>query len=437
MPSKGKLFYGWVVMLASFIILFLVAGIRATSGVFIKPMTDAFGWSRASISLGWSLHALFQGLAQPVSGFMADRVGPKAVMVVGVVLLGLGFGAMGLVTDLWQVYVLYGVVAAVGFASSSMVPNSALIVRWFARRRGLAVASIQAGGAVGQLIIAPLAMAFILALGWQWAFGVLGVLLLGLALPVALFLIKNDPAQLGQGPDGVALAPAVSADDPPAASVEDPARRSAAVARPQPAREGISVGEAVRTSTFWLLTTALFICGYGANMLHTHLAPSGMEMGIGPMGAATALGIMGGAGLVGSLTLGTLSDQLGRKGPLAANYVLRGLGFLLLAQGGQEWVFYMGAAMVGVTVGPPIVLITALLADTFGSQSVGTLLGLLFLGHQVFGALGAYLAGVIYDATQSYYWAYLSIALVSLLATLIVLMVKEKRPLGAPSIVRL
>jgi len=189
-----------------------------------------------------------------------------------------------------------------------------------------------------------------------------------------------------------------------------------------------SVREAARTRPFWLVMVAFFICGYGDVFFTTHLVPFAVEAGIPDMAAAGALGLMGGFSFLGVLVAGAASDRVGRKNPLAALYFFRALALAALALSSGELTVYLAAAVVGLTFISPGPLASALLADRYGALSVGALYGLAILSHQIGGALGAYLGGLIFDTTGSYYWSFVSAALLTLIAAGAAFSIRELRP---------
>ena len=308
-PDRG-LFYGWVIILASFLTLFVATGARSSIGVFVKPLGDEFAWSRADISLAMSVHTLVQGVSQPLIGYWADRYGPRLVIGFGLLALGAGMALLSLTFAIWQLYVFYGVLVALGFAGGAMVPNAALINRWFVKRRGFAITMANTGASLGQLVLIPLAALLIVNAGWRWAYLGLGLLVLAVASPVVWGMMRNSPADLGLLPDGMSISEA-------AGSVHLRILRT-------------PLGEVLRDRSFWMLTIALMFCGFTVNMVTVHLASYALERGLSQIAAGSAVGLLGGMGLVGMLIAGTASDRLGRKNPLAVIYLIRAVGLILL-----------------------------------------------------------------------------------------------------------
>jgi len=323
-----------------------------------------------------------------------------------------GMALLSLTFSLWQLYLFYGVLVALGFAGGAMVPNAALINRWFVRRRGFAVTMANTGASLGQLVLIPLATLLIVSAGWRWAYLGLGLLVLAVASPLVWGLMRNSPADLGLQPDGMS-------------AVEAAGSSHLMVLR-------TPLGDVLRDQSFWMLTVALMFCGFTVNMVTVHLAPYALERGLDQMAAGSAVGLLGGMGLVGMLIMGTASDRLGRKNPLAVVYLIRAVGLLLLVGLSGERAFFIAVALVGFSFTVPATLTSALLADKYGTLSVGRLYGLVIMGHQAVGALGVYLGGFFFDLNGTYLWIFLTTALATLAGAFSVYLVRERRVVPVP-----
>ncbi|MBI1959695.1 MAG: MFS transporter, partial [Candidatus Rokubacteria bacterium] len=194
------LFYGWVVVGGAFVVLFLAYGAQYAFGVFFAALLDEFGWSRASLAGAFSLYAFTYSGCGVLAGRLTDRLGPRVVIALGGGFLGLGLMAMSQVTALWQPFVLYGGVAALGM-STAYVPCTATIVRWFVERRGLAVGIASAGGSLGTFALPPVAHLLVTTVGWRWAYIIFGGVIL-VALNLVAVVMRRDPEALGLAPDG-------------------------------------------------------------------------------------------------------------------------------------------------------------------------------------------------------------------------------------------
>jgi len=413
--SRGGLHYGWVVLGALVVVILLGSGLRAVFGVYIKPMEATFGWDRAALSGAAALSLLLLGAAGPFVGWLADQWGPRRVIVLSVILLGIGTILTSQVTALWHVYITAGVLMALGSGGVGMSTAATVAARWFEGRRGLVMGLIGGAMSAGQLVIVPLAVVLTLAVGWRQSFIWLGILLFVIAVPLTLLFIRNDPREKGIKAYGAGQSAA------------------AAGAMPAPPEGRTGIADAMQVPSFWLLAGTFFVCGYTSNgLVLTHLVPHAAEHGFSEMHAAQALGVMGAMNILGTVTSGWICDRFGRKGPLAFYYGVRGLSLLFLLYVWNVPSLHIFAAIFGLNYISTVPPTTTLTANIFGRYSVGTLSGWIFFSHQVGAALGAAIGGWIFQATGSYTWAFVSAAMMAFLAVPLALAIKEEPVTGAP-----
>jgi MFS family permease len=202
MTTTRRLHPAWIVLGALTLCLLASTGIRAVFGVYIKPMEAEFGWSRGALSMAAALSLLLLGAVGPFFGRLADRWGPRRVIVMSLILLGIGSIASSFVTRLWHIFVTAGVLMAVGAGGAAMSTGSAVVARWFEQRRGVAMGFAAGGMSAGQLIVIPLATVLTLTYGWRSSFLWLGVGLLLVVVPIGAWLIRNTPEEGGLRPLG-------------------------------------------------------------------------------------------------------------------------------------------------------------------------------------------------------------------------------------------
>jgi MFS family permease len=401
------LHYAWVVLGALVVVMLLGSGLRAVFGVFIKPMEATFGWDRAALSGAAAISLLLLGAAGPIVGWLADQWGPRRVIFVSAILLGLGAMLSSRVSALWQIYITCGVLMGLGAGGVGMSTGAALAARWFEARRGLVMGLVGGAMSAGQLVIVPLAVWFTLSYGWRQSFLYLGILLLVIALPLTLLFVRDDPAQKGLRAYGAGQ---VARAGEPTAPPEGRTR----------------VADAMQVPAFWLLAGTFFICGYTSNgLVLTHLVPHAAEHGFSEMHAAQALGVMGAMNILGTVASGFICDRFGRKGPLAFYYGVRGLSLLFLLYVWNVPSLHIFAAVFGLNYISTVPPTTTLTANIFGRYSVGSLSGWIFFAHQVGAALGAAVGGWVFQSTGSYSWAFVSAALLAFLAVPMALAIKE------------
>src|SRR5919108_1583669 len=304
MTASRRLHPAWIVLGALTLCLLASTGIRAVFGVYIKPMEAEFGWSRGALSMAAALSLLLLGAVGPFAGRLADRWGPRRVIVVALILLGVGSILSAFVTRLWHIYLTAGVLMAAGAGGAALSTASAVVARWFDKHRGLAMGLAGGGMSAGQLVVIPLATILTLTYGWRSSFLWLGIGLLVLIVPIGAWPIRNTPEERGLRPLG-ATGPAPTAA----------AQRA----------ERVSVVDAAQTLPFWLLMSTFFVCGYTSNgMVLAHFMPHALEHNFTAMQASAALGVMGAMNIIGTIASGWLCDRFGRRGPLATYYFVRG-----------------------------------------------------------------------------------------------------------------
>jgi sugar phosphate permease len=243
--TRSKIFYGWFVVAGSVLVVFGVAGSQFSFGVFLKPMTDEFGWSRASLSLAFGVTFMLSGLLRPLAGYLADRYSPKMVALAGVALLGVMLLLLPLINNLTHLFIIFSIMA-LGITLGTGSSMAKIASAWFRSNRGVTLGLITGGGSIGAVILVPASSGFEVLFSWQEAYMFLGLLLLVLILPVSMLLIRDRPLDMGLEPYGE-LSPPKGEDGGASSSSElVPVRDS-------------TFGEAIRTAFFWRLTFGYFV----------------------------------------------------------------------------------------------------------------------------------------------------------------------------------
>ena len=413
--DRKPLYYGWIVLGAVVFVMLAASGIRAVFGVFIKPIEAEFGWTRAQLSGAAALSLFVLGAVGPMVGWLADVWGPRRVMLLSTIVLGVGAVLASFVGHLWQMYGTAGVLMAAGAGGLGIATASTIAARWFVARRGLIVGILGGAMSAGQMLVIPFSMVLISLYGWRASYLWLGVGILVLTLPMILAFVRDDPAEKGLRPYGTGTAAGAAFG-----GVKDERR--------------VPVSEAMGLPAFWLLAVTFFVCGYTSNgLVLTHLVPHAAEHGFSQMDAAQALGLMGAMNIVGTIASGWICDRFGRKGPLAFYYGVRGLSLIFLLYVWNVPSLHVFAAIFGLNYISTVPPTTTLTANIFGRLSVGALSGWIYFSHQVGSALGAWAGGAIFDATGSYSWAFVSAAVLAFIASGLSLLIKEVPISARPS----
>lgn len=412
--ENNRLFYGWYIVAAAFIILFFNAGARYAFGVMFKPMTEEFGWSRGSVSLVFFVNMVVFALALIITGRLYDRYGPKWVIVVSTLFISAGFALTSTIQSIGQFFFSYGVLAAIGVAGTAVPLIATITSKWFEKRRGLAISLALSGNSLGHFALIPLFSFFTFSYGWRALYLSIGIIMLIVNILLAFFVIRGDPHHLGLKPFG---------------ETGNRAGNGAMKGTPLSPKDGQDFGlkKAMRTRSYWLFVVTMFICGGGDYFATTHLIPLATDYGVSSQTAGNMLGWYGLMSLAGVLVAGPAADRFGNKTPIVLTFVLRFFLYLLVLQYKTLPSLYLFALLFGFSHLVTAPLTPMLIGKLYGVQSIGLLTGFVNTVHFLGGGFWAYVAGVIFDETGSYQLAFLLLAVMAAVAVLCSLGIAERR----------
>jgi MFS family permease len=375
---NSRPFYGWAVVTGTFFVVLIGFGIAYSFAAFFDSLKRDFDASRGDVSLVFAITGFLYFSLGAVSGPIADRIGPRRVVIFGIFLMVVGLALASRAQALWQVYLTYslGVGLGVGFA---YVPAIGAVQRWFVRKRGAASGFAVTGIGVGTLAMPLLATGLIDLQGWRDAYLSLAAITVVVGVPAAL-LIEHSPARRNLHADGDSLSLAAS----------------------KLAIGGLDVRRALRTRPFVLLYSAAVLSGLGLFIPFAHLVPYAKDHGLSETQGAVLIGLIGIGSTVGRLAMGPSADRFGRRSSLAYSFaaMAASLAFWLIAT--NLWTLAIFALWFGAAYGGYVALVPALATDYFGGRNAGGILGILFTGAGFGALLGPTLAGVAYDVSDSY-----------------------------------
>jgi predicted MFS family arabinose efflux permease len=386
----------WIGIAVATLALLYASGLRSMFGVLITPLEHEFGYDRAALGTLGAVSLFLYGAIGPFAGRFAARLGTPLILGLGLLALGAGELFASNAHGLIAFYLTIGVVVALGSGAVGMPSATSLAARWFTDKRGLVLGILAAGVSAGQILVIPPAQWLTDHSGWRTSLAVLGVGALLIALPT--YLLIRDRGQRGES------------------KLEIEAAK----------RDGFAIGDAIKTLPFWLLAGSFFVCGYTtAGLVLVHFIPDCIGRGFTGQQASLALGVMGAMNVVGTLGSGWICDRFGRVIPLALFYVFRAVTLVALIFVHEPVGLFLFAAAFGLNYIATVPPTSSLLARIFGARAAGELYGWVFVSHQVGAALGAWVGGVVYTSAHTYAPAYLSAAVLAVLAGVMVIAIRD------------
>ncbi len=391
--NSPRVFYGWIIVLAGAISGFLNQAIFTIGlSAFIHKVREETGWSLTAISLGFSIKQFEQGLLGPLSGYLIDRVGPRVMCSIGVIITTIGmllFSQM----DSFLTFYMASVIIAFGQSMGALRAYTATVVHWFRRKRGTATAILGTGLGMGYAGIYPLSV-LLVAVGWRSASLYLAIFFCSISFPLAQ-LIKHRPQSYGLLPDGE-----VKENE----SLERPESKP-----DTEGEESFTVSQAIKTRPFWMVLIARAFYGLTTNVHHVHQIPHLVNKGFSLEGAGLFVSIYGITQMVERLACGPLGDKIGRFRMFRLSFLLLGVGWIFFAYVSPDngWItvgFFLtyGLGHAAHTVaGQPI------LADYFGPQRFATITGIMSPLSLAISVLGPIYGGIMFDMQGDFKLAFI------------------------------
>ena len=410
---KSRIFYGYYLVAATFVFMLVCIGCGSYAfSLFVRPLEAAFGWGRGQVMLGFTIFFITMGVTSPGVGRLVDRYGARTVIPLGAVVMGVGFVIVSQMSQLYLFYIGYVLIGA-GASGMGQVPSSAIISNWFKKRRGMAIGFMAAGIGGGGFVMAPVVGYLITEFGWRTAYFSMAVIIWVVSIPLALLVVRTKPSEMGLYPDG--------AGKPLEAAQGAPVLKDAT---------SFTLKQATHTPTFWLIVVS-FLFGCFASMGLTQApVPFFEDIGYSTQTAAAALGVMGVGSAIGKVLFGWMCDRIQPKYAWAIGQALQAgaaLVLLNISAESSQMLIWAWAVLLGLGVGAWLPTLSMLGSTNFGLLAYGAIFGALNLAQSTGTATGPFFAGLMFDATGTYYWVFVTFALMYAVGIPTILLVKRPK----------
>jgi MFS family permease len=398
--SQPSSYYRYIIVSIAFIVMVIAWGVNYSFGVFFTPLLDEFGWTRAMTSGAFSLAMFSEGFGGIFMGRICDRFGPRLVVSVCGILLGIGYILMSQVSTIWHLYLFYGVVIGIGL-SGTYVPVISAISKLFNRRRGLMTGIVSSGMGVGTFFVTPFATWLILVKGWRFSYMTIGLATMIIIIVSARFL------QISNGKNSVATEPHKTRQSGSDNSI-------------------INTNTALKTVSLWLICFVFVCWGTVVFAILVHIAPYAIEAGFSKIEAANILIIFGGSVFFIKIITGIITDRLGSKPVFALGIGMLTIVLVMLITIHELWVLYLFAVVHAFCYGSGSVTIPNIVTEMFGLNYHGMLTGIVNFSACIGCAIGPLAAGWLFDITGNYYASFMSATLLGVITLIMVLFIKSK-----------
>lgn len=395
----------WLVIFAGFIGAFLSIAVyhSIVFGFFLKPISQEFGWSRANVSLAMTISSVATIVISPFSGVIIDKIGPRIVIIIASILMGFSILLIGIINlSVFSFYFIHFLISIFGSACS-FVSYSKIIVRWFDKKRGIALGLSMAGVGVAGIILPNLIQSLISNFGWRWAYICLGSAIIIIPTAMAWFFLRDTPEELGLAIDGVGLS----------------ARSDLREPKPDyPVGTSVEAGNAHRQPSFWFLLLAYALLGIGTSGVYVHLVAMLTDRGVAPSDAATLIAYCSMASVAMRIGCGALLDVFDMGLIAFSTLGAMALGILSLALAPPDY-FVLGLILIGIGTGAEADLMSYFVSRRFDHRDFGRILGTVFAVFALGGGVAATAMGWIYDQMGSYSLGYYIISVLVGVAAII------------------
>jgi len=412
---KPRFFYGWVIVACCFVAIFMATSSRYCFSIFMKPLSENYGFSRAQLGGAMSLNNILYALLSPVVGILLDRIGARIILLIGGVLMGLGLWLFASTQSLFGLYLTFGTLTGAGLAFTYFVPTFSLTRKWFQQKAGLASGIVAFGSGLGLAVIAPVTNYLVQDFSWQTGARIIGISTWILVVPLAVLFIRNSPESIGLHPDGINR----EGNPPPA---------------PDPHPPLSELLPLFFSRNFILLFIFYFAWSLAVCGVLTHFFLWGtkdLKLDGGLVALALSLATLSASG--SRLLGGWLSDRWGRLPFIALALFGLALAMILGIYTRSRAEFYGFAVIFGIAYGLPLAVFPVFVGDLFGRRLTGSLYGGLIMAGGLAGGLGAWGFGFAFDRLGSYHPVYLITSAFCLFALLLMIFFRRGQSLPPPA----
>jgi MFS family permease len=387
MREEKGIFWGWYVVMGAFLISSISYGARYSFGVFVKPMSVDYGWSRSVVSLGASINMIVYSVCAIFLGRILDKVAPRWIITAGAIFASVSYILTGFARTPLHFYLVYGVLCGAGTACMGLLVVNSSVGKWFIKKRGIAIGISTMGVSFGTIALTPLAGYIVKNYNWHYGFIFLGIIfvLIGISLS-QLFMGRVNPESHGLFPDGVRkIAQVLELDH----------------VQRHPAHLPVKV--IFKNSQFWILVVCFSLAVMTLMAVFVHQVAYALDNNIENVVAASSLGALGFGGICGQFFFGWFSGRAKDvKYSAVLGMIIMAAGMVLLLKATTAQRLYFYALIYGFGYGSLGPMMPILVADRFGRHVLGSVYGWLTFFMGMGGGIGPFIGGLIYDRTGSY-----------------------------------
>ena len=418
---KPRIFYGWWIVLVAFLSDLMQGATFYAFPVFYKPMAESLGWSRTTVAIAPTLRTFIGAFISPAIGWLVDRRGPRAIMVIGAILMGISSMAMAGIGEVWQYMLVYGVLGSLAMITRGPLVTLVTVSKWFIRKRGRAMAFVTIGVSLGGLVITPLATYLVGEYSWRVGWFFLGIATWVVLIPSAL-VMRRQPEDMGLLPDGAepAIVRDLSAGSFQAAPEEG--------RRAEDIEEDWTLHQAFRSPTFWLIIMAFNLGSLSISSVMLHQFNYITDKGFSSTTAAGVVSMYAFLAIIAKLIYGFVSERVHIRYLVIFSMVGGGIAIAILNVATTWWALYIYAFVYGLTRGAYILVMPLAWANYFGRTFQGTIRGVATPFNVVTSAGGPLFGAWVYDNYGSYSLAFTFFSFTFLLGAFLMFLAKPTKP---------